>query len=121
MGKIILEDIEVYAYHGCMPEETKVGGRYLVSLDIYTALEEACKSDRITDTFDYSVAYQIVTEEMKIPSSLLEHVAERIVQRLFKASSLIWSVRIRVSKLNPPFGGNVKAVAVELHKERELS
>lgn len=119
MGKIILEDIEVYGWHGHLAEERKTGNRFIVNLEIDTALEEACLSDRLADTFDYTEAYNIVLEEMKQPSALLEHVAHRILVRLFESSSLIWAVRIKVSKLNPPFGGNVKAVAVELFKERD--
>ena len=119
MGKIIIEDMEVYAYHGHMPEERKIGGKFIVSLEMDTAFEEACKSDKLEDTFDYQKACDIVKEEMAIPSSLLEHLAERIANRILKASQLIWSVKINVSKMNPPLGGNVKAVAVEIRKERD--
>ncbi len=119
MGKIIIEDIEAYGYHGHMPEERKIGGRFLVNIELDTALNEACESDKLKDTFDYQEAFKIVRDEMNIPSSLLEHVANRIANRLLNASSLIWAVKVRVSKMNPPFGGNVKAVSVELCKERD--
>lgn len=119
MGKIILEDMKVYAFHGHMPEEQKIGGNFIVSLEMDTAFEEACKSDKLEDTFDYQQASDIVKEEMAIPSSLLEHVAYRIAERILKASQLIWSVKIKVSKMNPPLEGNVKAVAVEIRKDRD--
>jgi len=119
MGKIIIEDIKIYAYHGHLAEERKNGNTFLVNLELDTAFDDAMASDELTDTFDYRQAYAIVEEEMKVPSSLLEHVSGRIADRLLHASDLVWSVRVRVSKLNPPMDGNVKAVAVEIKKDRE--
>jgi dihydroneopterin aldolase len=118
MGKIRIEDIEIYAFHGHMEEENKIGSRFLVNLELDTAIEKACDSDKLDDTFDYEFAFSIVKEEMLIASSLLEHIAERILKRLLNASALIRAVKISISKMNPPFTGNVKAVSVELFKER---
>lgn len=118
MGKIILEDIEIYAYHGHLPEENEIGGRFLVNLEIDTAFEDACISDNLEDTFDYQIAFNIVKEEMAVKSSLLEHVASRILERILEASRLVWSAKIKISKMNPPFGGNVRAVSVEIKKDR---
>ena len=119
MGKIFIEDIEVYGYHGHMPEERKIGSNFIVNIELDAAFEDACMSDKIKDTFDYEAAYKIVVNEMNTPSSLLEHVCNRIADKLLKASHLIWSVTVKVSKMNPPFGGNVKAVSVEIIKERD--
>lgn len=119
MGKIILEDIEIYAYHGCLPEEKKIGGRYLVNLEIRADLEKASRSDQLKDTFDYGIARDIIYQEMAIPSSLLEHVADRIISSLFLASPQIKEVKIRISKLDPPFSGEIKAVSVELSLKRK--
>jgi len=119
MGKIILEDIEIYAFHGQLPEEKKIGGKFIINLDIDTAFDDACQSDKLEDTFNYQLAYDIVKEEMAKTSSLLEHVASRILERILNASPLIWSAKIKLSKMNPPFGGVVKAVSVEIKKDRE--
>jgi 7,8-dihydroneopterin aldolase/epimerase/oxygenase len=118
MDRIILENIDLYAFHGHIPEEQKIGSNFRVNLSIEADIEKAGRSDQLKDTFDYRQAYQIIKEEMEIKSSLLEHVAERIVNRLFHASEKVKTVKIRISKLNPPFGGNVKAVAVELKRNR---
>lgn len=118
MGKIRIEDMEVYAYHGHMPEENKIGGRFLVNLEIDVDLEAASQSDVLADTFDYETAYRVVKEEMKTSSALLEEVAGRILRRLLDASSLVQSAKVKLSKMNPPFDGRVKAVSVELYEER---
>jgi dihydroneopterin aldolase len=119
MGKIILEDIEIYAYHGHFAEEQHIGGNFIVNLEIETAIEKACKSDRLEDTYNYQVAFNLVVEEMQKKSALLENVASRIIDRLFKSSLLVDSVKIKISKMNPPLGGAVKAVCVEISQKRE--
>lgn len=119
MGKIILDDITVYAYHGAIAEENKIGSPYQITLELELNFELASKNDRLEDTFNYQIAYEIVQEEMKQKSKLLEHVGNRIIERIFEASEKIESVFIKVSKMNPPFGGNVRAVSIEMKKERE--
>ncbi len=118
MGKIKIEDIEIYAYHGHMEEENKIGGRFIVNLELDTRLETSCESDKLEDTFDYEIAYSIIKEEMQTTSALLEHVAGRILRRLLDVSPLVMAARVIISKMNPPFDGIVKAVSVELYQER---
>ncbi|MBN1596677.1 MAG: dihydroneopterin aldolase [Bacteroidales bacterium] len=119
MGKIILENIEVYAYHGHFAEENKIGGSYKVSLELDTAFDDACVSDKLKDTYDYKNAYDIVVREMQKPAALIEHVAYRIVYSIFESTPLVWGVRIRLSKINPPVGGKLDAVTIDIYKERE--
>lgn len=120
MGKIILEDIEFYAYHGHYAEENQIGGKFLINLEIDANIELAGLTDQLNDTFDYQKAYDIISQEMQQNSALLEHLATRIMIRIMKSSDKIISVKIKVSKLNPPFGGNVKAVSVELFRKKEV-
>ncbi len=120
MGKIILEDLEFHAFHGYYSEERKTGGRFLVNLEMDTAFDEAFNTDNLADTFNYETAYSIVCREMQKPSMLIEHLAGRIIDNIFKASKLVWAVKIRISKINPPLGGKVGAASVELQKERTL-
>lgn len=118
MGKIILEDIEIYAFHGAIPEENKIGSPYRISIELELNFDAATESDQLEDTFNYQIAYDIVREEMRQKSKLLEHVGNRIISRIFQSTDRIDAVNITVAKMNPPFGGNVKAVSVEMRKER---
>ncbi|MGA0966361.1 MAG: dihydroneopterin aldolase [Flavobacteriia bacterium] len=113
MGKIFLKNIRLYAYHGCMDEEEKIGSDYIVNLTVAADLERCSKSDRLLDTVDYVALHNIVKEEMKIRSKLLEHVAERILMRVMKEHASVKKSTVMVSKRNPPIGGNVEEVAVK--------
>ena len=112
MGKIKLTDIRIYAYHGCLEEEKKIGSDYTVSLKVSSNLDVPAKSDDLDDAVDYVTLHQIVEEEMAVRSKLLENVADRIVKRILKSMTTIQKVRVMVSKQNPPMGGNVGEVSI---------
>ena len=116
MGTIKLKNIRTYSYHGCLIEEGKIGSDYSVDLEVKTNLNKSSLSDDLKDTVDYVLLNQIVVEEMAIRSNLLEHVAQRIIQRVFKEVTTISSVKLGVSKLNPPIGGDVEAVTIEMEE-----
>ena len=114
MGQIYLENIRTYSHHGCMKEETVIGSEYRVDLWVDADLTVASASDNLKDTPEYVVLHQIVVKEMKIPSRLLEHVAQRIIERIKSTVKDLNHIRVRVSKINPPIGGDVQSVSVLL-------
>ncbi|KAF2519012.1 dihydroneopterin aldolase [Flavobacterium salilacus subsp. salilacus] len=118
MGIIRLENIRTFSYHGCLEEESKIGSDYLVNLEVKTDLRKARDTDDLADTVDYVHLNKIVTEEMAVRSKLLEHVAERIVKRIFGEIASVSRIMIAVSKINPPIGGDVEAVTVQLEEYR---
>jgi dihydroneopterin aldolase len=113
MGVITVAGIRVYAFHGCLEEETKIGSDYIVDVEIVADLSKSSISDDLKDTIDYVLVNKIVFEEMQIPSKLLEHVAKRIVNRLLETPFNIQAIDVAVSKLNPPINGNVERVTVK--------
>lgn len=118
MGLIHLDDMEIYAYHGCFKEEQTAGNWFLVNLILETAMEKPSLTDNIADALNYQVAYQVVKTEMAVPSHLLEHVAERILNALFQKFIQLERASVKVSKMNPPMGGRMKSVSVEISKTK---
>ncbi len=116
MGTIEIEGMEFYAYHGCFKEEQIVGNKFLVDLFMEVPCNKAGKTDLIHDAVNYQTAYFIVKEQMEIKSHLLEHVATRILENLFKKLPSIQMARVKVSKINPPLGGKTASVSVSLTK-----
>ena len=114
MGKIRLENIQLYAYHGCLKEEKKIGSDYRVDLEVESDLNIASTSDKLADTIDYIHINRIVKKEMAIRSKLLEHIAKRILNRLEKELPNIESASVWVSKISPPIDGNVERVTVNM-------
>jgi len=82
-------------------------------------LQKSASSDELNDTVDYVLLNKIVVEEMATPSALLEHVAKRIIDRIFKDDKLVTIATVAVSKINPPIGGDVEMVTIEITEKRK--
>ncbi|MBN8565200.1 dihydroneopterin aldolase [Flavobacterium filum] len=118
MGTIKLQNIRTFSFHGCLMEESKIGSDYSVDLEIKTDMRKSAESDDLHDTVDYVHLNKIVVEEMAIRSKLLEHVAHRIIKRIFDEIPAVSRAIVSVSKLNPPIGGDVEAVTVVMEEYR---
>jgi 7,8-dihydroneopterin aldolase/epimerase/oxygenase len=116
MGIIKIEGMEFYAYHGHFEVERKTGNKFEINLAIETNLEKASKSDNLKDTINYLTVYGLVKHEMNINSFLLENVAQRILDKLYSSFPVIEKATIKISKLNPPLGGQIEKVSVTMSK-----
>lgn len=114
--KIVLESMRFYAYHGVMPQERKVGNHFVVDVTLVAPLEKAVMSDDLEDTMNYAVVYEVIKEQMEIPSNLIEHVAGRIINALKERFPQLEEVELKLSKLNPPFNGDISCASVILNK-----
>jgi dihydroneopterin aldolase len=118
MGVIQVNNIKLYANHGCLEEEEKIGSEYRVDVEVKANLRKSSKTDELMDTVDYVHLNHIVKEEMAIRSKLLEEVAQRILNRFFKELKMVQKATVSVAKINPPIGGNVEEVVIILTKKR---
>ena len=118
MGIIQVNNIKLYAFHGCLDEEAKIGSDYRIDVEVKADLKKSAKTDELIDTVDYVHLNHIVKEDMAIRSKLLEEVAQRILDRFFKELRMIRKAKISVAKINPPIGGNVEEVVIILTKKR---
>lgn len=115
---IFVNDIQLHAYHGVMPQEQLTGNDYLVSVSAQYPIDKAITTDEVQHTLNYAMVYDIVKEEMGISSKLVEHVAGRIAQHLMKQFADISAVQVRVTKLNPPMGAQCAGAGVEVEMTR---
>lgn len=116
MALIEIEGMEFYAFHGHFDVEKLAGNRFLVNLTIEVDGSKASRTDKLEDTLDYQKAYLAVKEEMAIPSDLLEHVAGRIIRRVKKEFPQAMKVKVKVSKMTPPMGGQIERVSLTLEE-----
>lgn len=119
MGIIKVENIRIFAYHGCLEEETKIGSDYRVDLEVKANLQKSAKTDALIDTVDYVFLNKVIIEEMKQPSKLLETVAKRVLNRIFDEDALVQNATVYISKLNPPIGGDVESVTIKMTDKRK--
>lgn len=118
MGKIILEGIEVYAYHGYSKEERKIGGKYRIDVWIDIDTSAAENSDSLKDTINYEKVFLIVQSQMAQPSKLIEHLGRKILQSIADEFPAITAIKLVLAKLHPPIPGIMKSVAIELEYKK---
>lgn len=118
IGVIELEGMEFKAYHGCLEHEKVRGNSFTVDFRGEMDLYDAAETDNLNDTVNYGEIYDIVAEEMSIPSELLENVAGRIVKAIEVRYPQFVSFSIRVSKKKPPVDGVAQWSRVTLYHHK---
>lgn len=112
MNRIDLKEMEFFSSHGCFEEERIIGNRFVVNLSVEGDFSKAAASDNIDDAVNYQTLYDIVREQMDLPSHLLENVASRIVNRIKEMFPFLEKVSVTIDKINPPLGGKLYASSV---------
>ncbi len=119
LGEIFIEDMEFFAFHGHYDEEKFAGNRFTVSIYLFTDTSKAEKSDNLDDALNYQVVYAIISDIMRnTKSNLVENLASNILDALFSRFTQLHEARIRIAKLNPPMGGKIGKVGIEIRRSR---
>ncbi len=109
-----------YAYHGVLSEEQSVGGKFEADVDIYTNFSKAAEHDSLRETVNYDRVYKFVYQlALEQKYYLIETLAAKIADELLKKFPLIDKVAVRIRKNNPPLGGVVDCVEVEVIKSKD--
>ena len=114
---INIEGIKLYGYHGCLEEEAKIGGHYIVDVYLTTDFSQSLLTDNLNNTIDYCSIYEICKSEMAIRNELIECVCDRIFQKIKQQFKQIKTLHVKLTKLTPPMNGNVEKVSVEIKDE----
>jgi len=118
MGLITVEGIRVFAYHGHLPEEAKLGGNFIVNAWVKTDTSEVEKTDDLNDTVDYVKIIDIVKEQMAIRSDMIEQPARRIVDAILTLNK-VQKVKVEVQKITPPIDATFDKISVTIKAERK--
>lgn len=117
--EILLRDLRFYARHGVLEQERTVGNAYTVNLTLRLSdAGAAVFEDHLDGTISYAEVYALVREEMHTPSFLLEHVAGRILRRLFETFDLLEHAVVEVCKDNPPMSAHTAGCCARLTATR---
>ena len=113
-----VENLKIYAFHGCMEEEKVIGSDYVVNIEAECFVGNDAFNDKISDTIDYVDLARIAKMEMLTRSKLLEAVVKRIINRSFEEIDVLTKISVTVSKLNPPINADVEAVSVTMEEKK---
>lgn len=120
MDKIIVKNLEIFAYHGVNSEEKRDGQPFVFDITAYTDLSLPCATDNVDDTVSYAKIIKLVrsvTQSEK--NDLIERVARRVADALLNEFSRLDSVKIQLKKPQAPIKARFDYVAVEIERTRE--
>lgn len=119
MDKIYLNELMFYGYHGVLPEETKLGQRFILDIVVELDTKKAGETDDLSYSVSYADIYTLCKEIVEgAPFQLLEAVAEVVAGKILGAFPLIQSCQVKVTKPDPPIPGHYRSVAVEIKRWR---
>jgi dihydroneopterin aldolase len=120
--RILVDRIAVFAFHGLLPEEARLGQRFYVSLDVRLDLGAAGRSDDVTHTVSYADLTEIVTRiATQRRFALIEALAEAIAGEILDRHPPITEIRVRVDKPSAPVPAVIDGVAIEIVRRREAA
>ena len=111
MALISVEGIRIFAYHGHLPEEKKLGGHFIVNVWVTIDATEVEKTDDLNHTVDYVKIIDIVKEQMAIRSDMIEVPAKRIVDAILPLNK-VQKVTVEVEKVQPPIDASFDKISV---------
>lgn len=118
MVVIKIQDLAFHSYHGVHATERKVGGKYVVQIEMRASVEESFETDNLSDTIDYAAVAKRVEHIMNLPQNLIEKVAADIANALLNFDSRIDGITVTVEKLKPPIHQELRSTAVTITKDR---
>ena len=114
MFTIRLNKLKFFAYHGVHSEEAIVGNEFEVSILI--SFSESKKIVALNDTLNYVEVFNAVKNLFAIPEQLLETLAQKISEEIYKIDNRVSSINITIDKLNAPICNFTGTVGINYSK-----
>jgi len=119
MDKIIIKNMEVYAYHGVASEERSLGQMFLISVELCLDLTDAAINDNINSTIHYGHVCDYIESIVTSHNyNLIEALAGAIADGILERYDIVQSVKVKVKKPWAPLHRHVEYVAVEMERTR---
>jgi dihydroneopterin aldolase len=119
--KVLMRGLAFYGYHGVLVEETKLGQRFIIDIEMAVDTRAAGKSDDLTKTVNYVAVHADVRKIVEGPPvKLIETVAQRIAEKILGGYA-VDAVRVRVRKPDAPIPAALEYVGVEIVRKRSAT
>lgn len=117
LDKIMIKNIEVFAFHGALPEENRLGQRFYIDVVLYKDLRKAAREDSLKDTVHYGMVHDEIIHTAKNNTYyLIEKLAEEIAENVIRKFD-IEKISVKIKKPNAPINGHFEYVAVEIERD----
>ena len=114
-----MNNLSFYGYHGVLPEENKLGQKFIVDAMLFVDLQKACNSDDVSDTVSYAEVYEIIQHHVVAKQyKLIEALAENIAQEIIQKHKKVQEVKLTIKKPEAPVNGIFNYFGVEIKRKR---
>lgn len=120
MDKILLHNLGFYGYHGVLKEESILGQKFFIDIELYLDTKEAGLTDDMNKSVSYADVYEVVkdiTENRRF--NLIETLAENISKEILEKFELIKEVMVRIKKPEAPVKGIYDYFGVEIRRAKD--
>jgi 2-amino-4-hydroxy-6-hydroxymethyldihydropteridine diphosphokinase/dihydroneopterin aldolase len=122
MDKIIIKNLEIYAFHGVLPEEKKDGQNFLVTAELFLDLRTAGVTDDLSKTVNYADVCQLIKRVMLDEKyDLIEAAAENIAGEILLTYAAVNKTHITISKPMAPIPMKFETVCVDIERARHTA
>jgi dihydroneopterin aldolase len=119
-GSILIEKLDIYAYHGFFSEEERLGQRFVLDLVLAVDIRASAMSDSLADTVNYGDVVAVVTKAFTARRfNLLEAAARAVAIAVLDGFPPVNRVEITLRKPAPPIHATLAAVGIKLDFRRE--
>ncbi|MDE6025935.1 MAG: 2-amino-4-hydroxy-6-hydroxymethyldihydropteridine diphosphokinase [Lachnospiraceae bacterium] len=119
MDKIVIKDLEIFAYHGVLPEEKKQGQTFIVTVEMFLDLHTAGTEDNLSETVNYAMVCDTIEKVMTDEKyDLIEAAAENIAGTILLEYDKVGMVRVVLSKPAAPIDMTFDTVYVDITRGR---
>ena len=122
MDKIVIKNLNIFAYHGVFEEEKKNGQLFRISAELRLSLRKAAQQDDLRLAVNYADVCELIQEvTTREKCDLIETVAENIAAEILIKYRTVQGVRVKVSKPDAPIDMTFEDVAVVVDRERRTA
>ena len=116
---IIIQDLEIFAYHGVNPEEKENGQRFIICAEMDVDVREAAETDDLNKTVSYSAVIKLIKREfIKEKYDLIETAADRLANEILREFDRVNHIELTVKKPDAPMKAVFDFVAVKVRRSR---
>ncbi|MDK2585128.1 dihydroneopterin aldolase [Romboutsia sedimentorum] len=120
MDKILMSNLGFYGFHGLLKEESVLGQKFFLDIELDVDTKEAGLTDDMTKSVSYADAYEVVRDIVQNKRfNLLEALAENIANDVLERFDLVKGIMVRIKKPEAPVNGIYDYFGVEIRRAKD--
>lgn len=117
--KVFVRGLALHARHGVLPEERRLGQRFVLDIVCELGLDAAGASDDVRETVSYADLVEVASRVCAVRDyALIEALAEAVAAEILAQFPLVDTLSVRVEKPGAPIPAVFETVGVEIHRSR---